>query len=158
MNTEELKKWFFNMLYSCYPVIHSDYPDDLFWYYDESYIRKVKLSKLSGDEITLPTKIKGVCLFNQDIKSKILYCDYDVIWLVFYKEYNNNNYSEIQELINGWLKEESKLGVYTATAQSRECQWQLKEESKLGVYTATQADLCHFYFLEEDSKLNVYNK
>ena len=112
MSEEELKKWFFDKLYNCYPVKHDDYPDDIFWFYGDQFVRKLKLSKLSGEEIGLPSKVSGICLFDQYIKNKILYCDYDEIWTVFYKEYSDN-YNDIQSLIKSWLEEEAKLNVYT---------------------------------------------
>ena len=87
MSEEELKVWFFDRLNSCYPVKHDDYPDDIFWFYGDQFVRKLKLSKLSGEKIELPSKVSGRCLFYQDIKNKILYCDFDEIWIVFNKEY-----------------------------------------------------------------------
>ena len=104
MSEEELKVWFFDRLNSCYSVKHDDYPDRLYWYYDEKFIRNVKLCRLSGEKIELPSKASGRCLFDQDIKNNILYCDYDEIWKVFYKEYRCNFY-DVKRLINSWLEE-----------------------------------------------------
>ena len=74
MSEEELKVWFFDRLNSCYPVIHDDYPNRLYWFYDEKFIRKMKLCRLSGTEVKLPVNVNGRCLFEQDIKNKYLYC------------------------------------------------------------------------------------
>ena len=63
MTEQELKVWFFDKLYSCYPVKHDDYADSIFWYYDELLVRKNKICKITGREITLPNKITGKCFF-----------------------------------------------------------------------------------------------
>ena len=68
----------------------------------------MKLSRLFDVEIKLPSKVSGVCLFEQDRKNKYLWCDYNEICYVFYKEYNDN-YIDVQSLINGWLEEEVKI-------------------------------------------------
>ena len=54
MTTDELKIWFFDKLNSCYPVIHDDYPNCIFWFYDDSFVRKMKLSNISGKNLILP--------------------------------------------------------------------------------------------------------
>ena len=116
MSEEELKVWFFDRLNSCYPVIHDDYPNRLYWFYDDQFVRKIKLCRLSGEKIELQSNVSGICLFDQDIKNKFLYCDYDEIWSVFYKEYCDN-YNDVQRLIKSWLEEDEKLNVYTTLSQ-----------------------------------------
>ena len=157
MDVEELKVWFFDKLYSCYSVKNDDYPNNIFWFYDESFVRKVKLYKLNNKEISLPLKVKGkgVCLFDQDLKNKSLWCDYDEIWSVFEKEYMYN-YIDIQSLIKGWLEEDSKLNVYTPAFNFLCHTKGLEEDSKLNVYTPFSVSFKTLVLLEEDSKLNVY--
>ena len=133
MSEQELKEWFLYKLYGCYPVKHDDYPNNIFWFYDEQFIRKLKLCKLNNKEVSLPLKVKGVCLFDQDLKNEILWCDYDKIWSFFYKEYRNN-YDDVQSFIKNVLEEEAKLNVYTPEdARCHDRAW-LKEESKINVY------------------------
>lgn len=114
MTEQELKGYFFDKVYGCYPVKHDEHPDSIFWFYDELFVRKIKICKIIGREITLPNKITGKCLFEQDKKNRILWCNYNEIWYVFYNEYSNN-YDDIQILIKSWLEEEAKFNAYTPT-------------------------------------------
>ena len=155
MSEQELRIWFFDMLYSCYPVKHDDYPNSVFWFYDDKFIRKIKLCKLSGNSIKLPSKVKGKCLFEQNIKSRYLWCDFDEIWSVFYKEYKNN-YNDVQSLIKSWLEEESKLNVFTPPVAESFGSRLLEEESKLNVFTPYKWKSINDARLEEESKLNVF--
>ena len=66
MNKEEITKWFWNKFYSCYPAKHQDYPHKIFMFYDEGFIRQKKLSRIVGEPIEYPSKINGICLFEQD--------------------------------------------------------------------------------------------
>lgn len=102
MTEIELKQWFFDKLYNCYPVKNSEYPDSIFWLYDDQFIRKMKLCRLSDKEITYPSNITGKCLFEQDIKYKYLHCDFDEIWRFFYNE-GYNGYDTVKQLIKNWL-------------------------------------------------------
>ena len=112
MTENELKQWFWNKFNNCYPVIHSDYPESVFWYYDEKFIRKMKLCKINNEELTLPTTIARICLFEQDFKNKWFNCNYDEIWSFFYENYNSN-YSIVQSFIMNMLKETDKMSVLT---------------------------------------------
>ena len=112
MNKEELSKWFIDKFNSCYPVIHDDYPDSIFWLYDEKYLRKMKLCKLNNQKISQPKKVIGICLFEQDIINKYLWSDYNEIWSFFKTNYKDN-YDDIQLLIKDILSDYTKLNVYT---------------------------------------------
>ena len=81
MTEKELITWFWDLYNSCYPVRHSDYPDNIFMYYDEQFVRYLKLCKISNKEIKMPTKVKGYCLFDQDWKYNVFCYDYDKIYL-----------------------------------------------------------------------------
>ena len=155
MTEQELKVWFFDRLNSCYPVIHDDYPDSILWFYDKQFIRKFKLCKLSGEENELPSKVSGRCLFEQYMKNKVLYCDFDEIWSVFYKEYSDN-YNDVQRLIKSLLEEEAKLKMYTPLKLFF-CQlFGLDEEAKLKMYTPVGIAFTPFWRLEEETKIKVY--
>ena len=112
MTKEELKTWFWNKFNSCYFAKHQDHTQSYFMYYDQQFIRQKKLCRLTGEELTYPTEIKGTCLFEQDYKNGYLYMNYSVITSFFEQNYSSN-WTEIRELIHGWLEEQSKMEVLT---------------------------------------------
>lgn len=99
MTKEELKIWLSNKIDSCYYVKHLDIPDNIFLYYDEQLIRKMKLSKLKNEEYK-QDKINGICLFHIDNNSDNFYFDCDISIWTFIKDNYSNDYNDIQELIN----------------------------------------------------------
>jgi len=154
MNKEELKGWFFEKLYNCYPVKHDNFPDRLFWYYDDKYIRKVKLNKISNKKVYPPNKVSGVCLFEQDLKKLILLCNYNNIWLYLYKNYSDD-YSDVQELIKSWLEEESRMNVYTPMFYNTfQYDW-LDEGVKKKLYIPNGWRMICEEKLDEGTKMNV---
>ena len=179
MTKEELSDWFWSKLYSCYPVKHKDYPDYIFWYYDEKFARKIKLCKLNNQEIKLPNKVNGICLFEQDTTTMYLWCDHKEIWSFFQQNYKDK-YNEIQLLIKEILSDDTKLNVYTPRYDASIQLILLSDDTKLNVYTprinfwksnSTLSDdpklnvyipqkNIHFYnnFLSDGTKLNVHNK
>jgi hypothetical protein len=83
MTKEELSKWFWNKYNSCYQVVHKDYPESIFIFYDEQFLRQKKLARVLNEEIKYPSEIKGICLFEQDYKNKWFNCNYKEIWSFF---------------------------------------------------------------------------
>ena len=73
MNNEELYDWLLTKLLSCYPVKIVGKDNYVYWYYDEMFIRKLKVSKLNNKKIKYPNKITGVCLFNAQISVCVCY-------------------------------------------------------------------------------------
>jgi len=134
MTNEELKDWFWNKFNSCYCVKHEDYPESLFMYYDKNFYRQKKLARVLEQEVIYPSKVDGVCLFEQDYENNYLWCDNKEIWS-FFKENSNYNYQEIRDLIKGWLVEPSKLHVLTPLLGSIKSVNKLVEPSKLHVLT-----------------------
>jgi len=112
MNKKELIKWFCDKFNSCYSVKHDDYPDVILWFYDETYIRKLKLYKLNKQENILPNKVKGICLFRQDTRKKIFWCNYNEIWEFLEDNYKDGDYNEIQLLIKNVLSNNIELKEY----------------------------------------------
>ena len=155
MSKEELATWFINKLTSCYPVIHDNYSNCIFWFYDEKYVRKLKLCKLNNQEISLPNKVYGVCLFEQNIKTMNLWCDYDNIWSFFESNYINK-YNDIQLLINDILSDYTKLNVYTPKYPITKFQFLLSDYTKLNVYTPSRLRYRRMFVLSDYTKLNVY--
>ena len=155
MTKEELTIWFWNKFNSCYPVIHDDYPDSIFWFYDERYVRKIKLCKLNNQKIISPNKVIGTCLFEQDFKTKYLWCNYDDIWL-FFKQNYKDNYNDVQLLIKEILSDTTKLNVYTSNLNFTYSNFILSDNTKLNVYTSHNFILNKKVGLSDTTKLNVY--
>ena len=112
MTKEELIIWFCDKFNSCYPVTHSDYPESIFWFYDEKFIRKLKLYKLNNQKITLPSIVRGICLFEEDSKYCWFNCNYDEIWSFLYVNYSSD-YTDVQSFIKNILKDSNKFNVFT---------------------------------------------
>ena len=110
MTKEELKIWFWDKFNNCYCVKHDDYPQSVFMIYDLNYIRAKKLANILNKDFEYPTKIKGDCLFRQDLKNGNLWCNHDEIWSFFIKQYSSN-YQEISGLIKCWLEEYYKSNI-----------------------------------------------
>jgi len=124
MTDEELTIWFYDKFNSCYPVKCDDCKHNIFWVYDKKYVRKLKLNKLNN--ITLPSKltsikiksikdIKEIILFEQDLESKYLWCNYKEIWLFFQKNLISDhdlNY-DIKIFITKLLQNTEKFKINT---------------------------------------------
>ena len=134
MTKEEIQIWFRNKFNSCYGVVHDDYPESIFMYYDPQFIRQKKLSRIVGEEIEYPIKPTGICLFEQDYKNGYLFMNYDEITSFFYENYSNN-WLEIKELISTMLKDDSKLQILTPNHYNEVKKLMLKDDSKLQILT-----------------------
>jgi hypothetical protein len=113
MNETELKLWFLKKLNSCYTVSHSKYPENIFWIYDEKYIRKCKLSKINNSDISKPTEVNGYCIFEMDFHYKYFYCDYLEIWSVMVEnlwgKYDSYTHNMLKDIISELLEQHFKL-------------------------------------------------
>ena len=154
MTEEELKIWYWDEFNSCYPVVHSDYPESVFWFYDEKFIRKTKLCKLNNSEITFPKKITGKCLFEQDFKNKWLNCEYDEIWMFFYTNYSAN-YHYVQSFIKNMLKETDKISALTPSYTYTYDLSMLKETDKISALTPSQLFQSSKLWLKETDKISA---
>ena len=134
INKDEIINWFWEKFNSCYLVKHDDYPESVFMFYDPQYIRKLKLANISGEKIN-KTEISGVCLFEQDWKYKIFYCNHDEILNYLYSNYSNTR-DEIQQFISDGLKEHPKMSVLTPILANLRNLVGL-EHSKMSVITPT---------------------
>lgn len=112
MTTEELNDWVIDKLNSCYIVTHEQYLETYFLYYDESYVRKQKLSKLSNTECSLPTIVNGMCLFEMNVKFGYLYCDSYIFDFID----ETNHYIDIDNFFDNTLANTISLSSYTAYA------------------------------------------
>ena len=156
MTKEEISNWFINKIRSCYPVVkHEDYPDSILWVYDEKYVRKLKLCKLNNQEIILHNKVKGHCLFRQDLKSQYLWCDYDEIWSFLESNYSYN-YNENKLLIKKILSDYTKLNAYTPIIGGYSLIILLSDYTKLNAYTPSVSQLSNVVLLSDYTKLNAY--
>ena len=70
---EELTKWFWNKYYSCYKVKHQEYQNNVYLYFDKTFLRQKKLCIITGEKVNYPSKVDGICLFEQDLKNKYLW-------------------------------------------------------------------------------------
>jgi len=110
MTIDDLKHWLLNKFILCYPVVKEEYHYQIYWYYDESYIRKIKLlnlnniNNISNYTLQLNHKINGDCLFIQDIKNKFIWYDNKYI-LNFLKSNYNDDFIELTDLINNTLND-----------------------------------------------------
>ena len=156
MTKEELTDWFINKFNSCNPIKHDDYPDRIFWFYDEKYIRKLKLCKLNNQEITLPNKVNGKCLFDQDLKNKYLWCNNTEIWAFFRNNYVDN-YNDIQTLIKDILSDTTKLNLYSPHGTFSDTKILLSDTTKLNVYSPRLYGYSQRFILSDTTKLNVYS-
>ncbi len=155
MNKEELKKWFWNKFNSCYKVKHSDYPESIYYFYDEQFIRQKKLSRIvGGQELEYPSEVKGICLFEQDSKNGCLYCKYNEIWSFFETNFSPN-YSEIQSFIKNLLEEHDKLSVSIPDTLTSVNGCDLEEHDKLSVSIPYNGLIYFSVNLEEHDKLSV---
>ena len=152
--TEELKVWFWKIFNNCYCVVHKDHPSSLFMFYDEKFIRQMKLCKLSGDELICPKKL-GVCLFEQDYKNGYFYMNYDEISLFLYKNYTNS-WFEVKRLVNSWLKESYNTSSLKCTLKSMSNE---TSTDKLSTLTTTLTSMIIWepiiFELKENDKLNT---
>ena len=154
MTNEELKKWFWDKFNSCYYVKHSDYPESLFMYYDKNFARQKKLARVLDQDLIYPSKIEGICLFEQDYKIEWLVCNYKEIWS-FFENNSTYNYIKIRDLIKGWLEEAQKLTVLSPTPEEHKLLQQLEEAQKLTVLSPNTETTTPRTSLEEVQKLTV---
>jgi hypothetical protein len=154
MTDEELKDWFWDKFNTCYYVKHDNYPESIFMYYDKNFARQKKLARVLEQEVIYPSKIEGVCLFEQDYKNGWFNCNDSYIWS-FFEQNSNYNDIEIRDLIKCWLVEPSKLNVLTPSERSERHAGTLVEPSKLNVLTPHNWSQFFSQLLVEPSKLNV---
>ena len=105
MNKNQLKEWFLSKISNCYQTNHKN---KILFIYDKQFIRDRKLAYLTNDEIITPTVHNGIILFEQDLKSKAFYCNYDVIWAFLKSNYSHLD-DEIQQLIVEFLNNDEYL-------------------------------------------------
>ncbi len=153
MNKEEISKWFWNKYNSCYPVVHEDYPESIFMFYDEQFLRQKKLSRVLDENIVYPKKVKGKILFRQDYKNYFFGCDNKEIWSFFERNYSSN-YTDVQTFITNLLEEHDKLSVLSPFYLQQPNTSQLEEHDKLSV-SPFMPCIATVKQLEEHDKLSV---
>jgi len=134
MNKEEISKWFWNKYNSCYPVVHEDYPGNIFMFYNEQFSRQRKLARVLDEELSYPTEVKGKCLFRQDYKNGWFECNWFEIWSFLERNYSSN-YTDIQTLIKSLLEEHDKLQALTPGSITTSPSSVLEEHDKLQALT-----------------------
>jgi hypothetical protein len=114
MTEKELSKWFWDKFNSCYPVLNNG---TIYMIYDKNFLRQMKLSRVLGTTLEYPSKVEGICLFQQDFKNQWFRCDYDEIWSFLEKNYNSK-YVHIQKFICDLLYEHDKLKLSNSRLSS----------------------------------------
>jgi len=118
MSKEELSNWLISKILYCYPVVDKEWNDYVFYFYDEQYIRKLKLFKLYNIKITSPNQVNGICLFSLNIKYKIIYFHYEYVWKFFENNYINN-YIQIEKFITEIINDYKQLNKYSPKKNSQ---------------------------------------
>jgi len=147
MNKEELTDWFWNKFNLCYPVTHDDYPNSIFWYYDEKIIRKIKLNKINNLKNPFNFNIKGTILFKLDIKTKTLYCDYMNMWVIIFQN-EIKSYNEIQNFLFDIINKSTILNKYIKT----------DEDKNFSSFVPDYSYLDFNYMLEDKKRMKIYKK
>ena len=156
MNKDELREWFYEKLFNCYKVKHKTDPDIKYLVYDKQFIRDCKLSSVLGGDVTFPTEHTGDVLFEQDLKNKIIYCDFNKIWSFFKSNYQNN-YNEIRELITGFLGEIDTYKEYTSINWRRCSSIFLGEIDNCKEYTSQMRSSLWHTFQEDLGEIDKYS-
>jgi len=107
------KKDFFHLFNNSLKIIINDNLDSIFYVYNKSIERQIKYNRLFN--LNKPIKYNfntNDILFEQDIKNKYLWYDYDKIYLKLKK---NNKYKKmiICDLIKSWLVDDTNWNQYT---------------------------------------------
>jgi len=98
---DELSNWLTNKFLSCYKVINENNEKCIYYFYDEKYIRKLKLCKINNIKY-IKTNINGICIFQTNVIDKYLFCN-DKIWNLFMKHYN---YVDIKFILKNILNKQ----------------------------------------------------
>lgn len=112
MSEKELKKWLIDKFNSCYQVKYDKYKSTIFFYYDESYLRKMKLRKLENNDINLSNDVSGECLFYININNKVLYYD-SVKICIFISNNRNKDDIDTKMIIRKTFNSSNKLSEYS---------------------------------------------
>jgi hypothetical protein len=123
-------------------------------FYEPQFIRKLKLCKISGSPITLPSKVSGICLFEQDWKNRWFYYKYNEVYQFLYENYTSN-YSEINIFIKDRLKEADKMSVLIPALNIDLMPVRLKEADKMSVLIPFVGNTHTEARLKEADKMSV---
>jgi len=107
------KKDFFHLFNNSLKIIINDDLNSIFFVYNKSIERQIKYNRLFN--LNKPIKHnfnKNDILFEQDIKNKYLWYDYNKIYLKL-KENDEYKDLEINNLIKSWLVDETNWNQYT---------------------------------------------
>ena len=124
------KETFFNLLFSCIKITTDKYPDNIYYYYDKKLIRKQKLKSLlnKSSQLDLKNINKNNILFEQNIKHKELWINYNNIWRKI-ETYNGTNYIQTKEMIENWLKDDTNWKQYSSGSFNRNYKIEFKDDT-----------------------------
>jgi hypothetical protein len=134
MTKEEISKWFWNKYNSCYTVVHKDYPENIYKFYDDNFLRQKKLARVLNEKNSYPSEVKGICLFELNYEINQFCCNYDEIWSFLYDNYSPS-YIDVQTLIKNLLEEQDKLQTLIPVNHNYNPASVLEEQDKLQTLT-----------------------
>jgi len=150
------KKQFFYLFNNSLKIIINDNLDSIFYVYNESIERQIKYNRL----FNLNNQIKYIfnkndIIFEQNIKNKYLWYDYDKIYL---KLKENNEYIKlvISDLIKSWLVDDTNWNQYA----SRIWRWfsmrELDDDTNWKQYTPVRKEIKLLLQLDDDTNWKQY--
>jgi hypothetical protein len=126
------KEQFFYLLNNVLKITLDDNPNSIFYVWNKSIERQLKYNRLfnSKKQIKYKYNQKDI-LFEQDLKNKKLWYDYDYIYL---KLKENIDYKNINELIDGWLKDDTNWKLYSIGYIRFNATYSLKDDTNWKIY------------------------
>ena len=119
-------------------ITTEEFPDSVFYYMNKNIERQIKLHKVldiyNPIQLDLNKINKYNIIFEQDIKTKILWIDYYKIWsnIESNKEYKGMN---INKIVGGWLKDDTNWKLYTPLIWLDRLTGRLKDDTNWKIYT-----------------------
>ena len=148
------KETFFNLLFSSIKMTNDNHSNIIFYCYNKNIERQLKYKKL----FNLNNPINYIfnnddVLFEQDIKYKKLWINYDKIWTKLESKYNNLN---TYELIDKWLKDESYWKQYISSISFSVDYLLLKNDTNWKQYTSITNFNFNTIMLKNDTNWKNY--
>ena len=108
---DEIEEWF-TLLY------HQCYIKDNFFYYDENYILKEKIYRISGKNKPEKSYDVKYIIFQQDKENHYFWIKYDGYWKFLMSEYSLN-YTQVREITSKVVQKITNCEQYTTIIRQR---------------------------------------
>jgi len=129
------KKEFLHIFNNSLKIIINDDSNSIFYVYNKSIERQIKYNRLFN--LNKPIKYtlnKNDIIFEQDIKNKYLWYDYNKIFFKL-RENDEYKYLEINDLIKRWLDDDTNWKQYTPRIGYQYFYHQLDDDTNWKQYT-----------------------